>query len=1414
MSQRIVNWLAAGAVLAATGSAFGYPATANSFINVTAPVITVPDTEHVGPLSRVTFAVLANGILTAGQNVDEIRLVGLNSAGVEVAAYTVPATDVQGGAFPPVGVGGAIANIQLNLNTTANDDFLYNPALGITSFGLTVSDAMSANTDAGRVASRFNSGVETGMGAGIDDECFAPDSTPPRLVNGFIQGANFFGVFDEPLNLTNGAFGVNVAANETTLAGDAANADFQYIAAPGPFAFVDTTPQMNMGANTGSFGASVFVGSNNSVINLPIAVVGNFAIGGAIRPTATGGGVTSNNAITDIVGNRAVQASPTTGVAITDPPTFAVQSVEWVASYTNLGAAPGAQASTLRVTYTLPIGASLGNALFYQGNNAGATTNLRRGGADSDLSLVTGAAPAIDPTNPAAVLVSIGAAVAPNNNTDNVWADGRDTPGNQFTWNYNTAIGALPADIFGTNLGAPPATALTVADRIVPTQQYIGFGDRLAGANPGMDGKLDATVIAYDEPVTTNATTGTFSLAKVGATVQPVLQIAADGTLTNDTVVADVMATVNAITPTAVAIGNGPMGVGVPTRIQMNNAVVVSDNPDTTNWDNAPATAVGGATEAIPGNGGPSARTIASTAAFTVTDTNTNVRTVATFGATAVGVDVAAPFISAVWFLTGDNQDAGDANQYANEQDGATGDQTANNRLVYVGSEAFGALTDAILEEQVRFGAGGVNGFPADVTGGGNTSFGGVGGTSGNLLNLINSAGNAGLVPGVLSSILPGSGITDAAANETTLSDTAAANRTAPYIPLVTDVNGAPIHSAFLEDTDADGFANQIRLTTTQPINEATVQVADFTLSLGAVGTVAVQGNDIVLGVTDNVIPMTSVVTVTYNSTTDAMRIASLTTGGGTGASISNAGGNQGLGAGNSINNIFNAQRVAPSNLPTQELAFMDIVGAITRGTTPVPAGTKIYAMIAAPHIYSVTATHNNVTFTQTAQTSASSINAWNRWLFGVQANVYLGRSDSNVQTYENFKDQYADDGDAAVTFEDTINLTINASSLTNITFTGTGETSVDKVANGRALLCWDVLRATGGLVQNFFNPASAGSNGPQWGGQPILSSAVITGTNGQYELHVSAPVSIFNGASRLNSVDRPVILIVEEPNGNRFAVSSVLTSINGAPVRFRHQSRSQTDGEANSATTFNVDLNNVGAQPIYSGWNLVGNNRNSGFATTTGTRPVRVNGVSENAIIVPGTSNPALPFTGALEQFVYFADPTVDGMWTRSENGSFSNIVIDPDCFPHFAFTMTSLGVQAGSSINNFVGGYALGFFNPGNFAANLGCFQFGAPLTGNTLFSGADAATTFPNNATTQGWGLFTNKAAFSPATGIGGTNNPDLDYLFTFRNNGPNAVAQGLTTIEVSSLDLLTPTGSDPNDTAAIGAGQPFFGHWLVP
>lgn len=1355
--------------------------TAQAQLGYTQPV--VGNVESIGNSTRLMLAIpagqAAGGFLINAEQI-VVELYIFNAAG------TGP---VLAGPFNPPGFGGALPNYSNAAGNTVNVD------LSTVNFGgnLIAGNLVIANARTAGSTGLTNVGPTpvaiTGLAAVIDlgnegnDTAAAVDTAAPFLQNAFITGGQLYCVFNERLN--NGAAGND---NNHTVLANITGADFQ----------VDTVNSFD-GTEVSPTNLSnpAIIGATNTVIRFDVGGGSTASIGSFIRPFFNNSGTPTHD-VFDNVHNRATNAA----VQMSAPAALAVTSVQWINTVTGNGAN---QADRIRVTFNNPIN-TVGSAAFYNRLFVDRDSNT----AGLETSFITVDLVTADPANPNAVVLRVDSSA-----NEGVSADGLRTASNgvlatgQYTLMLDAAIGTPPQDLFNQNFAGTANP--TISDAIRPSFVFAAYGD----SNPA-DGSQDTAYLVFDEPVANlTSNTGFTVVRQGGVTVRPFALL----NMTTGALPTGIMTVANAtpannnlpglvVTRSSIDGVFSVNGDGVLDARETNNAICLAYNPLTFDWDNdGTAGTPADTNEAVPGTGDPNVVNIMYTiATASIVDANGNVfNNSGTDVNEAVNVDRASPRVSFVRAFTGDNQIEvvnSDNSQLFSEQDGNSSDQLNNNRVAIFFGENLANADNADNENQIRFGPGGVNGFNND-TNFANNSGSHVGQNPLNSLTLRNDGNNAAVIPGVAISFLPGSGKSDVDDNEVLSGDVVSTNRIAPYCPLIIDVNGSAIDAAFLFDADSDGFADSIRISMTQPIDSATVQQADFTLSLGTQsGAPVVQGNDIVLSVNDGVIPMTSLVTVTYQGAADGTPIASLTTGGGTGVAMS------------ATNDSVVARRIPTPDRNTQELAFMDIVGTITtNGTTPVPPGTKVYAMNAVPAVYAITATHNNVAFTvDWTHDDSDSIAAWNAWLYGIQDFIYLGRDEQNFQQYLNKKYDFSTDGDDAInTYKDIIALNINAANLTNITFTGTGETTADKITNGRVLLAWDVIRGNGDDIEDFFDEFTSTDVTP-FDGTPLISSTVVLGTDGRFELHHSAPAALFNGASRLSAVGRPVIIVVELPDGKRFGASSILTSVNGPPLLFQIQNRSQSLGQAPNASVFNINLANIGTQNIFEGWNTVPFPRAGGFATAAGSRPVLPNGVVVGNVVIPGTANPALPFTGVLEQFLWWGENTVDKCWTRAEDSDFSNVFVDPDFFPYFAFTMTSAGVQMGSAMNNLVGGYALAFFNNTDNFGNYGIFQFGAPLSGNTLFDGLTAATTFPNNATTQGWGLFTSKAAFNPATGIRGTANPDLDFIFVFRNNGPNAAANNLPRMEVTSLDLVAPTGTDnPNDTVSVGAGEAFFGHW---
>jgi hypothetical protein len=1341
--------LATGLALSAS-SALG---AAVDGITVVEP-ITATNTETLGPRATLIVDVAAGlagaGTITDGQQVSKGALIGLDATGtaisgvfLDISLAITPQAYADGGA----GVDDLIVNLA-NVNPTQLDSFLQTS--GVDSWRLIVTTA-DVTLDFANV-----NGVQTTWNADeAVDQCFGLDRVQPNLSSVIVNtaGTQVYFVFSEGLNTGNATNDVN-----QTVIANIDGTDFQ-VSTDNGASFPNSATLLTNPA---------FVGSGNSIIRFDRAASSNVAAGSSfVRPAYTGATPPAvNNDVLDFVKNQATINS--TGV--TTQVALAVVSSEFVDSV-DIGG--GNVAGALRVTFNNPI-TDAGTADAYS------LRRLNASGSAQEASTLVLSNPTIDPNDPFSVLLDVA-----NGAQEGVAADGKSTSSNTVNVpnlaSYMTRVDATtgttdPTDVFGGVFAT--TTDLATADGIEPSLLFVAFGDTTP-----VDGNQDTVYFVFDEPMGNITSTSGFTMVRQGGvTVQPFQLITDEGGLTDGMTVSNATPANNNLGGLAVTRANIEGG-GVPTGRDSNNAVCVSYDTLGFDWnDNGLVGLANDPNEAIPstGNGNVvqgqyvvSTGTIVDASNNTFTNGDTNVAQLAS-------VDRAAPRLAVATVFDGDNMDQSSSNrQLFTEQDGDLGEGVFNRRLAMCFGEDLGALNDGnVNDSQVTFGTGNFNS--------GDFLF-----VSDNCVTFItDNADNADqLVPGVEVNILAGSGIVDGADNEAASSETTG-NGNAPYLPLVSPVDpgSSAIFAAFLADVDNDGFADQIRINMNQRILASSVSASTFSITPGTITGAAVDPanqNVIVITLTDGVVSMNNTVSVTYNGGSIPTQVTSDSGVGGTGIAVS------------AVNVTFDAQRVPESEFATQSPAIMDIVGVITDGTTPLPAGTKIYAMIATPVVKRITATHNNNTFVIDSDEDSGSTEAFTNWLFGFSfaRNVYLGRDEDNYQFYRNYKD-LGDSNNAISTYKDVIGLNISARSITSITFTGRGETSGDVVANGRVDLVWDVLRSSGGLIANLYR------NGFDTFGTPITSRAVVTGDDGRFELHVSAPISAFNGSTYLNSIGRPIILIVETTAGKRFAVTSLLTSVNGGPLLFNAQNRIQnSDRSAVNATTFNINIANVGAVNAFPGWNMLGFNRVSGFATTTSTRPVLPTGITTSNIVTTSS----LPFVGPLEQFVYWYEDDTDEMWLSSEDSDFSDIVIDSKCIPNFAFTMTSFGVQIGSGINNIVGGYGIGFFL--NTSSDIGIFQFGAPLTGSTLFS---STAPFPNSSTTQGWGLFTAKQAYVPATSIA-TGNTNLDFIIVFRNNGSNPPA-GRTQFEVSSLDVAAPTGSDnPNDTEAVDAGQAFFGHF---
>jgi len=1355
MRKNLLTALAIGA-----GLMTGISANAALVDGLTVVQPAVGDQFFAGPQTtlfvNVPDGAEAAGTITGGQPI-VATLVGIDANGDPVPGVFAEVTGAIDGGTPNYN-NAAGNSLQINL-ADATVSLFFNTVLAN---DLRVRVVVSTTDIAGALGAN---GVQTAFDADpAVDQNIEPDQTRPSLTDVFItsDGNTAYFVFSESLNN-------NAGANDDnhTVIGNIDATDFQ-INTSNTFDGTQLAP-------AGLAGAAFLTGSDNTVISFTRDPnTANLNVGTWARPNFADAGTTSANDIFDIAANAAtataVQAASLTPLQIT--------SVEFLNSVTT----PGASVGAVRVTYNLPLNpADLGDVAFY-GN-----TLFNADGSATDID-ITGVNPG---DNANEVLLNLFA-----NGNDFIFSDGQSA--DNTAYRISTDLGGdVPSSIFDTDDYAT-AQNVTGQDMIAPALVARSFHD-LSG-----DGKLDAVAFIFDEAIaSTTSTNGLTLIVNDGVTMTPFAAIdPATGELVE--VETDVDAAPDNEIDTFTVSVLTLEAAGVPSG-RSNNALVLSFDPDTFPFDGTAGN------DNVPGTGDAGVFNIAYDAdAGSLQDANGN--DAATIAAGNAMLDLAAPVLAFAIFHTGDNQ-AGVANfaynasnaQFLAEQDGQIGNQDFRNRATLYFSEDISANgTGAVVPSTVLYGddftafedAGAPNNVGGDFIG-----FDTPGGTYSNgvIFNLrqTNARGldTSGLQPGVQVTVDSGSGIEDAGGNEISVDGAILVDRTAPYVAIQADVNNNEFAGAYLVDDNGDNLVDRILLVFTEPIDPDTLDAADFTTSRGTVTGVGIDSADgtqrtVEISISGSV-SMNSNVTVTYNAGGNANAlVASDETAGGLGNAVDDV-----------TTVISNIQKLQSPLVDTDAVAIQPIVGTVTINGQPVQQGTKIFASVAVPTVHQVEATHKNVFFqyrrnfapTYSATYDEFSLNELTNWLLGVFPDLYLQRNTSSNVWFSRSTDN--SNSPSTPVLSETVRLNINAGNLNNITFQGTGETNQERVQNGRARLAWDLLRSADGRLSTFFQ------SGYVAGGQPIVSSAVIDNADGQYSMYVSAPISAFSGLSRFNAINWPIIVWVELPDGTRQVASSLLTSVNGAPINFNPANRNQSQGNAPSALSFNIELNNVGIERVFEGWNTVPFGRVGGWAGTQSQVPVRANGIpaptSASTSPIQVGSNASLPAVGALEQFVWFNDTNNDGVWSRDDDGGtrFGGIVIDSKFVPNFAFTMTSFGVQAGGSINNLIGGYAFGFFS--NVNANLGLFQFGAPMDEAAFFT----TNPFPNNTTTQGWALLSRTQAGEITSSVGSR----VDYVIWFNNRGPNGPG-GATNIEVRSLAVQNPSGSNnPNDLGAIPASD---------
>ncbi len=1336
--------LAAGAV---AGSALG------AGVQITQP--RVANDEFVGPDTVVTFAVDAglDGLsLTDGQPLTvEARLIGSDGT-LFGSAVTVT---LLGG---PVNYNNAgNTGLQIDMDDRNGDgtpgDFVFSSAQwsSIVNAGGGVRLRVFTPGDGG-ATTEFDAADET------QDEVLRADITGPRITSAQVNadGSLLLLNFDQRLRVA--ASGDTANDDNQTIVADIGDNDFQ-VNTVNSFGGATPTASGILGVTLGSDFRSLTLTLDNS--DLPGGST-NLQLDSWIRPNTPD----ANLDLKDIVANLAVSNS----IQITSVPDLAVTGAVFTERVPANG---GTVAGSLRIDFNNEI------------SNAGVAGAYTLDLVDDVATDITVNAVSASGNSVIIDLDSSGGAL------DGIAADGLldasdgDPADGLFRVTIDSATG--PTDIFSQTLPSDVEDR-AIADEIEPALQFVSYHD-LDG-----DGEVDAVALVYDEAMAnTTSTTGLTATPVDSASVNPVSQIITEGFtvdlggFTADTVVnpgSDPLTITTSRGSVDLVVDGDPLA----TR-ETNNAIILSFDPQEFDWDDDGTTAASGDDEeAIPGTGDANAVSAAyNAAAGEIADAAGN--DAPSTGTSNADTDRANPTLVFAGFLTGDNQDELTSNrQLVVEQRPAadTSDVGDNdpNRILFVWSEAIESTagdttvsTANVEEESITFG-----GTPFD---------------DGDLVDALTTANsftlrNADVTINDSVAVLAASTLVDAAGNPATASATEQTNKQAPFIALTVQASTV-VDSAFLLDDDDDGNADSIIAQFNQVVVRSLLDASDFSISVGTIDEIDTDNGANSNGVLFEVsgVSMMDTPTITYNGA-DADAADRAIQGASTGMNVSAVNGQ-----------TFVAQAVDAADPDAQGPAIMLISGRVLLGTDggqsiPAPIGTKIYAGVAVPTVKRVTATHNNLTFSyertsgDDSVASQRSLQSLTNWLLELNQYVYLQRGPNNVRVYTNSPETSGDPDYDFLT--DTIQLQFITSNLAAIRFTGQGEESTDRITNGLLELAWDLPRSADGTTTEIYN------SGFDLDGSPLLSTATVTSADGSYDLYVSAPIASFTGRNRLSSQLNPVIIVAELPSGERYPVSRLLSSIDGDPIQFQPQNRTEgNNNNASDAVQFDIDISRAGAQRIYPGWNTVPFARQSGWATTSIRRPTLPTGIQTGEIVLGQN----LIAAGPLDQFVYWIEDAdgdmdgVDGEWTAADDRAtpLDSILIDRDQIKSFAFTLTNFGVQFGTNINNLVGGYAFGLFNATG--ESYGVFQLGEELNAASVFPAAG----FPNNSITDGWVLATVSTAFPNANGFFPANNRS-DFILVFQNTGSG--------FDVGSLE---PDGdaANPNDLNSIDRDTPAFIHY---
>lgn len=1045
----------------------------------------------------------------------------------------------------------------------------------------------------------------------------------------------------------------------------------------------------------------------------------------------------SNPDILDLAENEAVGGEEGAQVGgVTTPMILSACFVETV----GLG---DTVADAIKVTFTVALSDS-GNLDFWD--------NIAlSGGGMTDLT-VTGVT--LDPNDPTSVLLEV-----TSGGLDGVAGDGLgigDADNESFELSVDAdAIGVdAPIDILGTEFDG--AVSVDLDDCIVPEVDSDFFTLDFNG-----DGIVDGIGVCFTEPMSLmGIDEGGFTITRLDSTLHPIALFLAnldngiDNPYDDENEVAIEATGDDDDDASDIITGFSLMSDDDDDRLTTNNCLVININAALFDWDGD-----GELGNDLPGTLDlefAEIEVLAEEAGLTDASGNS----IDTDFSDGVDIDMAAPVAVRVEFSTGDNVAGGD--QLPFEQDGEVGDSNTNNIAFVIFNELL--FDNGIDETRFRFGTGADERFQ-------DGDFLGIVGDGENILVFEDSTGG-GFMPGDIFNIATDNGLVDDFGNEYVSSNLSGApdldviDASAPYVLLQTDINGNTIHSAFLGGVDEDGFATTVTLTFSQEIKEGTegtvddweVEGVDEITSVELIG-----GNVIRLTFPSDLIAAENEVTVTYlgGDIDDAtMRISAAS---GAMASVDQVDAN------------IIARLVPEADVDGEFMAVMDIGGTIASGA----AGTKVFGAISVPRAHAARMTMGGVTVTIDDQYSMQAIT---NVLLGLKTDVYL-LFDGDEMWFANDKND--DDAEGA------IRLNLNFTNLANVTFTGTGSffTGVTtSVSGGTVTICWDVLRSDTGTAWDLY------ANGYDIGGLPIVSSTVVTGDDGEYLLHMTAPISAFN--STLNAIGWPVIIVVELPNGERYAVSSMLNAIDGlGPITFQALQRQTNPFDSDANIIFNIDLDRVGMQSLWGGWNSLPFDRASGWQRTA------------NSILLPAGVSSSNVQTGTtlanvnpLDQFVFFYDANEDGVWTAADDddGRLDSIVVGSRCLDFFVFVMDSNGVRTGNNFNAFTGGYAAGVFNGVEWDADpvrIGVFQFGEPINASTVFSANTGTGSFPDNATTMGWAFVTSPVSSDNLANFLQMN--ASDFIIIFNRTSHSSV--GIRTFSAGT-----------GDAEEIEAGQALFLH----